>query len=52
MSKIYEKRYSKPVNWKVPKNKIGQMKHIYNSNTTPKQNKDNNNTNRKKKHTN
>jgi len=41
----------KLVNRKIPKKKIGHNKCIYNSNTNPKQNK-NNNTNRKKKYTN
>ena len=53
MGKIYmQKKLSKSVNRKVPKNKTGQKKHISNSNTNPKQNKNNINTNGKKKHNN
>jgi len=44
-----QKKNSKLINRKVPKNKIGQKKRISNSNTNPKQNKNNINTNGKKK---
>jgi len=46
------KKILKSVNQKVPKNKIRQKKYISNSNTNPKLNKNNVNTNRKKKHNN
>jgi len=50
--KIYAKKLSKLVNQEVPKNKIGQKKRIFSFNTNPKQNKNNNNTYKKKKYTN
>jgi len=46
------KKTLETVNLKVPKNKTRQKKHISNYNTNPKQNKNDNNTNRTKKHTN
>jgi len=50
MSRYIQKKPSKLVTLKVPKNKTGQKKLIFNSNTNPKQNKNNNYTNKKKKH--
>jgi len=50
--KYMKKKTLKTCNRKVSKNKIGQKKCISNYNTNPKQNKNNSNTNLKKKHTN